>query len=90
MVALISATALLFYDYILTLRHEVRFVWGRRFSAATALFLVNRYFIILLYLVDVVTLFPILAKASPLLSCVRFCADTCCADVRGNSLMGKT
>lgn len=60
--------ALLFYDYILTFRYEVRFVWGRKFSAATALFLVNRYFIIMLYLVDIVTLFPISTKVSPPIS----------------------
>ncbi|KAL7280898.1 hypothetical protein ACG7TL_005842 [Trametes sanguinea] len=55
-----SALALLFYDYLLTLRHEVRLVWSRKFTGATVLFLSNRYVIILLYLVDVITLFPII------------------------------
>ncbi|KAL1943069.1 hypothetical protein VTO73DRAFT_4740 [Trametes versicolor] len=31
------AFAYLLYDYILTFRHEMRFVWGRKFSAATVL-----------------------------------------------------
>ncbi|KAJ8489209.1 hypothetical protein ONZ51_g3053 [Trametes cubensis] len=57
-----SAMALLIYDYLLTLRHEVRFVWSRKFTGATVLFLLNRYTIILLYLVDVITLFPIIPK----------------------------
>ncbi|RPD64240.1 hypothetical protein L227DRAFT_560964 [Lentinus tigrinus ALCF2SS1-6] len=55
-----SALAILAYDYLLTFPREVRFVWNRRFSPATALFLVNRYTIILLYFVDFVTLFPII------------------------------
>lgn len=57
--------ALLAYDYLLTFRHEVRFVWGKKFSAATVLFVLNRYFIILLYVVDMVTQFPIIAEVSP-------------------------
>ncbi|KAH9852023.1 hypothetical protein C2E23DRAFT_731504 [Lenzites betulinus] len=52
------AIALLAYDYLLTFHHEVRFVWGRKFSAATVLFVLNRYFIILLYVVDMVTQCP--------------------------------
>ncbi|KAI0334549.1 hypothetical protein GY45DRAFT_1242288, partial [Cubamyces sp. BRFM 1775] len=59
-----SAMALLVYDYLLTLRHEVRFVWSRKFTGATVLFLLNRYIIILVYLVDVITLFPIISKVS--------------------------
>ncbi|KAI0350707.1 hypothetical protein OH77DRAFT_1412511 [Trametes cingulata] len=54
--------ALLIYDYLLTFRHEVRFVWSQNFSAATVLFILNRYVILLLYLVDVVTLFPIIPE----------------------------
>lgn len=65
MLLLTGTPALLLYDYILTFRHEVRFVWGRKFSGATALFLVNRYCIILFYLVEVVTEFPIQSKVSP-------------------------
>ncbi|KAI0372708.1 hypothetical protein BV20DRAFT_939448 [Pilatotrama ljubarskyi] len=56
------ALALLAYDYLLTLRREVRFVWSRKFSPATVLFLLNRYAILLLYLVDVITLFPIIPE----------------------------
>ena len=53
-------TAILAYDYLLTFPREVRFVWTRKFSPATALFLLNRYLIILLYFVDFITLFPII------------------------------
>ncbi|RDX48216.1 hypothetical protein OH76DRAFT_1312760, partial [Lentinus brumalis] len=52
--------AILAYDYLLTFPREVRFVWSRKFSPATTLFLLNRYIIILLYFVDLITLFPII------------------------------
>ncbi|RPD76439.1 hypothetical protein L226DRAFT_569703 [Lentinus tigrinus ALCF2SS1-7] len=68
-----SALAILAYDYLLTFPREVRFVWNRRFSPATALFLVNRYTIILLYFVDFVTLFPIIpATYAPMESVGKF------------------
>ncbi|KAL1943055.1 hypothetical protein VTO73DRAFT_4726 [Trametes versicolor] len=41
------AFALLFYDYILTFRHEVRFVWGRKSSAATACPGIGRFITVL-------------------------------------------
>lgn len=72
MLPLTGTPALLLYDYILTFRHEVRFVWGREISGATAMFLVNRYFIILSYLVIIVTEFPIQSKVStPISQAVR-------------------
>ena len=39
--------ALFFYDYILTFSREVKYIWQRRFSGVTALFLLNRYVIML-------------------------------------------
>ncbi|KAI9062089.1 hypothetical protein FKP32DRAFT_1574898, partial [Trametes sanguinea] len=35
--------ALLAYDHLLTLSGEIRFVWDRRFSGATVIFVLNRY-----------------------------------------------
>ncbi|KAI0708847.1 hypothetical protein C8T65DRAFT_740060 [Cerioporus squamosus] len=55
-----SALAILAYDYLLTFPREVRFVWSRKFSPATVLFVLNRYIILLLYFVDLITLFPII------------------------------
>ncbi|KAI0918353.1 hypothetical protein AcV5_002360 [Taiwanofungus camphoratus] len=34
---------LLFYDHLLTFPGEVEFVWKRKFSAVTVLFIMNRY-----------------------------------------------
>ncbi len=31
------------YDYILTFPHEINHIWRRKFTGATALFLVTRY-----------------------------------------------
>ncbi|KAH9848729.1 hypothetical protein C2E23DRAFT_738700 [Lenzites betulinus] len=36
-------SALLAYDHLLTFSGEVQFVWGRKFSGATVIFLLNRY-----------------------------------------------
>ncbi|KAI0331799.1 hypothetical protein GY45DRAFT_1433703 [Cubamyces sp. BRFM 1775] len=35
--------ALLTYDHLLTLSGEIQFVWGRKFSGATVVFMLNRY-----------------------------------------------
>ena len=34
------------YDYILTLKGEIDYVWRRKLSGATVIFFVNRYFLI--------------------------------------------
>ncbi|KAH9924068.1 uncharacterized protein B0H18DRAFT_1013333 [Fomitopsis serialis] len=51
-----ASAALLFYDYILTFPREVRCIWGRRLSGATLLFLVNRYFTIIVVAFNVCSL----------------------------------
>ncbi|KAH9888010.1 EAP30/Vps36 family-domain-containing protein, partial [Cubamyces lactineus] len=38
-----SCAALLAYDHLLTLSGEIQFVWGRKFSGATVVFVLNRY-----------------------------------------------
>lgn len=38
-----SSAALFIWDYIITLDKEVRYVWGRKPTFATILFMVNRY-----------------------------------------------
>jgi len=40
---LVSSVALLVYDYMLTLREEVRFMWSRRMTFGKLLFFLNRY-----------------------------------------------
>ncbi|KAI0641385.1 hypothetical protein C8Q79DRAFT_1014332 [Trametes meyenii] len=39
----VASVALLAYDHLITLPGEVQFVWGREFSGATVIFLLNRY-----------------------------------------------
>lgn len=60
--------ALLVYEYLLTVSRELRFVWSKRFSAATAIFLLNRYVIIILYAVDLATGGPIIPSVRVRLS----------------------
>lgn len=38
-----SSLVLLAYDHLLTISGEVEFVWRRKFSGATVVFLLNRY-----------------------------------------------
>ncbi len=38
-----SSLVLTIYDHILTVSQEVEYVWRRKFTAATVLFLANRY-----------------------------------------------
>lgn len=39
---------LLYYDFITTLSDEVKFIWQRKFTGASALFCINRYASLLL------------------------------------------
>ena len=45
----LTAIVLLLYDSFLTTRDEMRFFWGRKFTGATILFLINKWLCILLY-----------------------------------------
>lgn len=36
----------MFYEYIITLDEEIDIVWKRRWNAATVLFMVNRYLMV--------------------------------------------
>ena len=40
---------LVYYDYMITLDREVYLVWGQPFTAASALFMLNRYVALLKY-----------------------------------------
>lgn len=40
----LNATAILYYDYVLTFGWEVSRFWGRRLTWATFFFYLNRYF----------------------------------------------
>ncbi len=44
-----STSALVLYDYMLTLPVEVAVFWNRKFTGVSALFFYNRYFSLLLF-----------------------------------------
>ena len=46
--------ALLVYEYIITFDRELRHIWQRKLSSATVIFVLNRYTILALYLVNLV------------------------------------
>lgn len=58
------STVLCCYEHIITFGEEVRCVWGRRISGASALFLVNRYATLTLSLAGLVQVVP-WSKALP-------------------------
>lgn len=41
-----SFLGLFFYEYFLTLSREIRFIWWRKWSLASCLFLLNRYVVL--------------------------------------------
>lgn len=57
---LTSSPALLWYDYILTLPLEIRYIWGRKFRVTTALYFFCRYALLdnVLYLLAVSNKLP--------------------------------
>ncbi|TFK86763.1 hypothetical protein K466DRAFT_618635 [Polyporus arcularius HHB13444] len=47
--------ALIFYEHLLTFGDEVEMFWKRKFTGATAIFLLNRYLILVSYLMELAT-----------------------------------
>ncbi|OBZ79303.1 hypothetical protein A0H81_00413 [Grifola frondosa] len=39
----IASSAVLFFDFLVTIGLEVRFIWGRKFTGATVVYFINRY-----------------------------------------------
>ncbi|KAL1944821.1 hypothetical protein VTO73DRAFT_3251 [Trametes versicolor] len=56
-----AALALLLYETHLTFDREVRHIWQRKVSAATWIFLLNRYLVITLYAVNIPSTFTVAA-----------------------------
>ncbi|RDX51358.1 hypothetical protein OH76DRAFT_326784 [Lentinus brumalis] len=54
----VACAALLSYDYLLTLDKEVELFWNWRSTGATALFMVNRYLVMILRLANLVGFMP--------------------------------
>lgn len=56
-------SALLYYDYALTVPSEVQCIWKRKFSGASALFLINRYVSLLVHTLLWVQMLPRIDEA---------------------------
>jgi len=54
----VAATTLLFYDYVVTFSREIRCIWGRKFTWATVLFVLNRYLTLLNRILMIVDMLP--------------------------------
>ena len=52
------AQALFIWDYLATFDSEVQYVWGQRLSAATILFIVNRYVNLLITILELIEQAP--------------------------------
>ena len=54
-------SALIFYEYAITFNNEVRLIWRRRITAASVLFFLNRYIMILDNIVTLIS-FPAMSN----------------------------
>ena len=59
-------TAWIAYEYVLTFTQEVELFWRRKFTGATLLFLLNRYFLLAYYGQHFIDQIPALQTASAL------------------------
>ncbi|KAI0646125.1 hypothetical protein C8Q79DRAFT_648169 [Trametes meyenii] len=60
----VAARALFLWDYLITLDCEIRYVWGKRLSAASFLFIVNRYANLLISILELIEQAPFQTKYS--------------------------
>ncbi|KAH9896095.1 hypothetical protein C8Q73DRAFT_745200 [Cubamyces lactineus] len=61
-IALFAEAALIFYEYAITFNNEVRLIWRRRITAASVLYFLNRYIMILDNIVTLIS-FPAMCSA---------------------------
>ncbi|KAI0746558.1 hypothetical protein C8Q80DRAFT_779020 [Daedaleopsis nitida] len=56
----VAARALFLWDYFVTFDREVQYIWGSRMSAASGLFILNRYLNLLISIMDLIVQAPFL------------------------------
>ena len=54
-----APVALPLYDYLLTLDEEKTYIWGEKFSGATAIYYLNRYLLLVSSVLLCTTFFPV-------------------------------
>ena len=54
-----SPAALLSFEWAITVDREARLVWGRKTTGATVLFVLNRYWLFLEYITEVISMYPL-------------------------------
>ncbi|KAL1938795.1 hypothetical protein VTO73DRAFT_11175 [Trametes versicolor] len=54
----VAARALFLWDYLVTLDMEVNYVWGQKLSAASGLFILNRYTNLLITILELIEQAP--------------------------------
>ncbi|OBZ75394.1 hypothetical protein A0H81_04370 [Grifola frondosa] len=72
---LAAAAALLVFDYMVTFDREVYLIWKRKTTGATILFMLNRYIIILAFIVAVVETVRLTDKSGLLKFFLQSCHD---------------
>ena len=77
-------TAILYYDHLITFSEELRYIWKRSFSMASAWFLVNRYIPFLGNVVVLVVRFDSFGNEvrTPLRRDLNRCSCIPCASMR--------
>ena len=70
-------TALVFYEYTITLGQEIDMFWKRKFTGATVLFLLTRYLLLLYFILD----FASIERSSEIVSgCQLLALRSACQD----------
>lgn len=59
-----AVTALLAYEYLLTLTREIALFWKRRLTGASVLFFLNRYIVLALHIFNFAIAGPVSDKVS--------------------------
>ncbi|TFK90096.1 hypothetical protein K466DRAFT_574426 [Polyporus arcularius HHB13444] len=65
----VAARALFLWDYFVTFDREVEYVWGQKLSAASLLFILNRYVNLLITILELIEQAPFQTPAIRLSSC---------------------
>ncbi|KAI0765607.1 hypothetical protein BD413DRAFT_574050 [Trametes elegans] len=90
-----AVTALLVYEYLITLDREVALFWRRRVTGASVLFFTNRYLVLVVYLLLLMYLVPmsdhsclLLARSSTVLGYLQIIPQAAFSAMRALALSG--